>query len=142
MNLRLNFVLPVALAAVVAGCAPQAPRPAASVNRVYATDLSGGARVCTVPQSVNLVAGQPTDVTMAVGNDGGWCGIVVSQPGPRPFAAGLVTTRPQHGRLHVRRVGDYTRVDYIPNAGYRGTDAFAVRLMPGGSVLRVAATVN
>jgi hypothetical protein len=141
MIARLKFAAPLMLAVTLAGCAQQ-PRPAASVNRVYAVDLAGGAQVCTVPRSVDLVAGQPTDATMVVGNDGGWCGIAVSQPGPRPFAAGLVTTRPQHGRLHIRRVGDYTRVDYIPNAGYRGADAFAVRLMPGGAVLRVAATVN
>jgi hypothetical protein len=143
---RPSFAGPLTLLAglaLLAGCAgQQAARPAGSSARLYANDLAGGAKVCTVPQAVSLANEQPTDVTMVLDNDGGWCGIQVAQPGPKPFDAGLVTTRPQHGRLHIRKVGDNTRVDYIPNAAFGGTDAFAVRLLPGGAVLRAAVTVN
>lgn len=132
---------PAAALALLAGCAqqPQVARPAA---RVYAVDLQGGAKVCTVPAEVALSAERPAEVRMVVGNDGGWCGISVSQPGPKPFSAGLVTDRPSHGRVHIRTVGDVTRVDYIPDQGFAGEDAFAVRLLPGGAQMRVAVTVQ
>ncbi|MDN3566886.1 hypothetical protein ACFQY5_26525 [Paeniroseomonas aquatica] len=143
MNSRLTLVAPLTLLAALAGCAePQATRRAAPTTRVYANDLAGGAKLCTVQQPVSLTAGQPTETTMVLDNDGGWCGILVSQPGPKPFDLGLVETRPTNGRLHIRKVGDNTRVDYIPNAAFGGSDAFAVRLMPGGATLRVAVTVN
>jgi hypothetical protein len=147
MNTRLSACLPLAapltLMALLAGCAqPMATRSAAPTARLYANDLAGGAKLCTVPRPVNLTAGQPTEATMVLDNDGGWCGILVAQPGPKPFDLGLVEARPTNGRLHIRKVGDNTRVDYIPNAAFGGTDAFAVRLMPGGATLRVAVTVN
>ena len=145
MSPCLSVIRPFALVAglaALAGCAGPTAPTARSAARVYAADLTGGAKLCTVPQSVNLTAGQTTEATMAVENDGGWCGILVSQSGPKPFSAGLVTERPQNGRLHVHTVGDQTRVDYIPNPAYGGPDAFAVRLMPGGAVLHVAVTVN
>jgi hypothetical protein len=143
MTSRLALVAPLTLLAALAGCAqPMATRSSGSTARLYANDLAGGAKLCTVPRPVNLVAGQPTDATMVVDNDGGWCGILVNQPGPKPFDMGLVSTRPQNGRLHIHKVGDNTRVDYIPNAAYGGPDAFEVRLMPGGATLRVAVTVN
>ena len=143
MNPHFALAAPLTLLAALAGCAePQANRPVTQTARLYANDLAGGAKLCTVPRPVNLVAGQPTEATMVVDNDGGWCGILVNQAGPKPFDLGLVATRPQNGRLHIRKVGDNTRVDYIPNAAYGGTDAFAVRLMPGGATLRVAVTVN
>ena len=143
MNSRLTLVAPLTLLAALAGCAePQATRSVASTARVYANDLAGGSKLCTVPQPVNLTAGQPTEATMVVDNDGGWCGILVAQSGPKPFDFGLVETRPTNGRLHIRKVGNNTRVDYIPNVAFGGTDAFAVRLMPGGAMLRTAVTVN
>lgn len=143
MNLRLSLAAPATLLALLAGCAqPMATRSGASTARVYANDLSGGAKLCTVPRPVNLTPGQPTDATMVVDNDGGWCGILVNQPGPKPFDLGLVAVRPTHGRLHIRKVGDNTRVDYIPNAAFGGSDEFTVRMLPGGSTLRVAVTVN
>jgi hypothetical protein len=118
------------------------PPPARSTARVFFVDTQGGARACTVPTSLALAADRVTDAQMTVGNDGGWCGVTVSQPGPRPYAAGLVSTRPQHGRVHVRTVGDVTRVDFYPDAGFVGTDSFTVTLLPGSHRLRVAVTVQ
>jgi hypothetical protein len=78
---------------------------------------------------------------MTIGNDGGWCGISAAQ-GSAPFQAGLVQTRPDHGRLNIRRVGDVTRIDYFPDPGFVGPDAFAVRLLPGNAEVRATVTVQ
>jgi hypothetical protein len=126
----------------LAGCAQDRPAQTASTARVYAVDLQGGAKLCTVPDQLTLSADRPAEARMVVGNDGGWCGITVAQPGPRPYTAGLVANRPEHGRVHVRTVGDRTRVDYIPDRGFTGTDAFAVRMLPGNATMQVAVTVE
>lgn len=129
-----------ALLAGLAGCAETVNAPAARNVRYYQVDLTGVAAVCTVPAPMTLAG--PAEAAMVVGNDGGWCGVTVAQAGPTPFASHLVATRPAHGRLNVRRVGEQTRVDYIPDAGFTGTDAFAVTLVPGPAALRVAVTVQ
>jgi len=130
---------PVVALAMLAGCVEQRAVPAA---RVFAVDLQGGARLCTVPQNVELSGDRPTEARMVIGNDGGWCGISIAQSGPKPYDAGLVTARPAHGRVHIRTVGDRTRVDYIPDRNFAGEDTFAVRMLPGGAQMRVAVTVQ
>jgi hypothetical protein len=74
-------------------------------------------------------------------NDGGWCGIPVHQDGPKPFGAGLLETRPAHGDVLIHEVGDDTRIDYTPDRGFAGHDAFAVKLIPGDAIIRVTVTV-
>jgi hypothetical protein len=139
-TLGRGLVLGTALAALV-GCA-QEQRPVASGARVYHADLQGAAQLCTVPDNVTLTPGQQAEATMVVRNDGGWCGISVAQTGPKPYDAGLLVGRPQHGRVHVRKVGDRTRIDYIPDAGFGGEDRFTVRLLPGNPALRVTVNVQ
>lgn len=126
------------LAITASGC--QEP-PAARGTPVYAVDINGRAKSCTV-STVDLSDGKPATATMTLGNDGGWCGVTVAQSGKKPFAAGLVQTRAQHGQLNVHSVGDNTRVDYIPDPGFTGADQFAVRLLPGNPVLSVNVTVT
>jgi hypothetical protein len=126
-----------AMAMLLQACAQQGP--AAPGTRIFASDMAGAAKVCTVPK-VSPAAGQQTPVTMQVGNDGGWCGITVSNGG-RPFSAGLLTTEPAHGKVLNHTVGDNTRIDYTPDAQYRGPDAFAVRLIPGNATVSVSVTV-
>jgi hypothetical protein len=131
-----------ALAAVVGllglqACAPQQQQAAAPAARIYAVDVQGRSALCDVPRGVTLAAGRATDATMTMDNDGGWCGIATDRAGP-----GLVTAKPANGRLHVRKVGAITRVDYIPDRGFTGTDAFAVKLLPDQAELKVAATVQ
>lgn len=132
-----------AMAAVLAaqGCA-QVPVASAPQPRIFAVDQQGGARACTVPGDVALVPSQTSRAEMSVVNDGGWCGILVARPGPRPYAAGLVTSRPVHGRVHIRTYGNRTRVDYFPDAGYVGQDGFTVRMLPDSAALQVAVTVQ
>jgi len=128
----------VATAALLQACAekpPSAPPP-----RVFAADMTGAAKACTVPP-VTPAAGRPADVAMKLGSDGGWCAITVNNNG-RPFDAGLVVTPPAHGKLLIHTVGNDTRIDYTPAARYGGADAFTVRLIPGDAVLRVTAAVT
>lgn len=131
----------LALLGTLGACAEQAATPA-SVRRIYYVDTQGKAAVCTPPQSVSLTAGQQTDTTMTMSNEGGWCGVTLSQAGQKPYDAGMLVQRPQHGRVLVRAVGDYTRVDFFPDRGFTGTDAFTVRFAPGNPALKVTVTVQ
>lgn len=128
----------VALAGL-AGLQACAPKQQAAVPspRIYAVDVQGRSALCDVPQGVTLAADRATEATMTMDNDGGWCGIATNRAGP-----GLVAAKPAHGRLHVRKVGAITRVDYIPDRGFTGTDTFAVKLLPDQAELKVAATVQ
>jgi hypothetical protein len=120
-----------ALGLGLAGCAEK-PRVSQHTSLpVYAIDLQGGAASCTVSKPT-LAPGAEAPVTMTVANDGGWCAVAVSQDGPAPFAANLLI----HG------VGDQTRIDYTPERGFTGSDAFAVRLIPGDAVIRAAVSVT
>lgn len=126
-----------AIAVLVQACAQQGP--AAPGTRLFASDMAGAAKACTVPK-VTPAAGQQTPVTMQVGNDGGWCGITVSNGG-KPFSAGLLTTEAAHGKVLIHTVGDNTRIDYTPDARFRGADAFVVRLIPGDAAISASVTV-
>jgi hypothetical protein len=124
-------------ALLVQGC--EQPRQAASSTRLYAIDQTGGAKTCNAPQA-QPAGGQTTDVAMTVTNDGGWCGLSVSQSG-RPYSAGLLTTRPKDGKVYVHVVGDHTRIDYTPDRGFAGNDSFVVKLVPGDASVRVNVAV-
>ena len=136
---RANAGFTLAAVALLAGCAQ--PPPPVSTTRLYAIDLAGAAKRCT-PGPVTPVAGKEVAATMTVGNDGGWCAFTVAQPGPQPYAAGLLTVEPGHGRVYIHPVGDNTRIDYTPDAGYAGPDAFTVTLLPGREVIRAAVSVT
>lgn len=133
------WVALVAAAVLVTGCADQ-NRPMGSRERVFAADLAGGAKSCDAAKP-DLKDGQTSDVAMKVGNDGGWCGILLQRSG-RAFDSSLLTVRPAHGKVAVIRVGDATRIGYTPNLGFAGTDSFAVKLIPGDATVKVAVTVT
>src|SRR5690348_9256412 len=107
-----GLVVTAATALLLQGC--EKP-PAASTTRVYAADMAGAAKTCVVPK-VSPAAGQDTPVQMKLGNDGGWCAIPV-RDGSRPYAAGLLTAPPAHGKVLIHTVGDDTRIDYTPDRG-------------------------
>jgi hypothetical protein len=130
----------LAIATLLAGCAEQAKQR--SATRVYSVDFQGAAKLCKVPNNLSLAPGKPTQAEITVGNDGGWCAVTVAQSGGKPFDAGMVSTRPAHGKLLVHSVGDDTRIDYTPATGFTGSDAYAVRLVPGQAVLSVKVTVT
>jgi hypothetical protein len=141
MSNTLRVLGGLALLGTLAACA-EPPPPAASVRRVFYVDTVGKSAVCTPAQNVSLTAGRQTDVTMTMSNEGGWCGITLSQAGQKPYDAGMLVQRPQHGRVLVRQVGDVTRVDYFPDRSFAGTDAFTVRFVPGNPALKVTVTVQ
>jgi hypothetical protein len=125
----------------LAGCSSTPQGPAGSTLRTYAIDLTGGAKVCEVPK-VAPVAGAHSEAAIQVANDGGWCGIPVHQDGPKPYGAGLLMTRAAHGEVTIHEVGDDTRIDYTPDRGFAGKDAFVVKLIPGNATVHVAVTVT
>lgn len=130
------------LLAVVAlqGCAEKpAPVAAAPQPRLFAADFQGAAKHCTVSK-VALAPGKTADATMQVANDGGWCAISVALD-DAPYAAGLLSTPPDHGKVYIHPVGNDTRIDYTPALGFRGSDGFTVTLLPGRPVLQVSVTV-
>jgi Bacterial Ig domain len=129
--------LAIGTAALLQACAQQPPPPAA---RVFAADMAGAAKACSVP-ATKPVAGQETQVPMKVANDGGWCAITVNDGG-KPYSAGLLVAAPAHGKVFVHTVGNDTRIDYTPAPHFAGPDAFTVRLIPGDATIRVAATVT
>jgi hypothetical protein len=126
---------------LLSGCANQAAGPAGSTLRVYAADLASAAKACSVPK-VSVSAGAGTEAPMTVANDGGWCAITVHQDGPKPYDAGLLTARPAHGTVLIHEVGDDTRIDYTPDRGFKGSDNFAVKLIPGEATIQVPVTVT
>jgi hypothetical protein len=130
----------VAACVLLQGCSEK-PVPRGSTLRIYAADLAGGAKLCEVPKP-DLIEGKTIDASMRVGNDGGWCGLSVHQAGPKPYDAGLLVKRPAHGNVTIHSVGDDTRIDYVPDRGYAGADAFTVKFVPGVPAINVAVTVE
>ncbi len=124
------------------GCAKSpAGGAAGSKLRVYAVDLTGGAKSCDAPQ-IAPVAGQTTQAAVKMTNDGGWCGLTVHQSGPKPYDVGLLTARPEHGTILIHEVGDDTRIDYTPDRGFSGSDSFTVKLLPGDAVIHESVVVS
>jgi hypothetical protein len=121
-------------------CGPNAA-PAGSRLRVFAADMMGAAQTCEAHE-IAPAAGQTIEGAMKLSNDGGWCGLLAHQEGPKPFEAGLLAARPGHGSVLIHEVGDNTRIDYTPDRGFSGTDSFAVKLIPGDAKVIVAVTVT
>ncbi len=120
---------------LTSGCAQQG-----AWSGIYAVDAAGGARICVAPAAAPA-DGQSIAAQMQVSNEGGWCGINATRGGS-PFESYLQVARPTHGTVFAHRVGTKTRIDYTPDAGFAGTDSFAVRLLPGQAVIQVGVTVT
>jgi hypothetical protein len=125
-----------ATALLAQGCSQTAP----GWNGVFAIDAAGGARTCSAPAAAPP-DGQSVLAQMQVVNDGGWCGITANHNG-EAYTSYLLVTHPNHGKVFAHRVGPYTRIDYTPDAGFAGTDSFAVRMIPGDSNIEAAVTVT
>jgi len=119
--LHMKLIATLAAAVALSGCAAKAPPAAPAVD----LQNEGIAKTCT-PSAVDLAA--PAPATIAMTNDG-WCGVVTAEKDGQPFKLGLVKTRPAHGRVYIQPVNGQTRVEYTANAGYVGSDSFAVALM-------------
>jgi hypothetical protein len=131
--------LAIAATALLLQSCAEKPPSAPSV-RVFSADVTGGAKSCEVPK-VAPVPGQETPVAVKLGNDGGWCGITVSNGG-KPYSAGLLASAPAHGKVLIHTVGNDTRIDYTPERGFTGTDAFSAKLIPGDATIRASVSVG
>jgi hypothetical protein len=118
------------------GCAPKE----AAWDGIFAADVKGLARTCVAP-TASPPNGEPVLEQMEVSNEGGWCGILASHNGA-PYDSYLLVNRPAHGAVFAHRVGNNTRIDYTPDAGYTGTDNFSVRLIPGNALVQAVVTVT
>ena len=132
------FTTVAASALLLSACAKQevaqAPR--------QAEPLDGAAQVCTVTPN-ELPVGQPASVQMQVRNDGGWCAVRIADKDGTPFSYPLMRQKPAHGSVAVNKVNSNSRIEYTPNTGYAGPDAFTVALVPkdrGNDVLIQVAT--
>ncbi len=132
-----NWVAIGTTALLLQACA-NAPQVGSSA-RVFQADMSGGTKNCVVPK-ITPAPGQVTPVAIQMGNDGGWCGITVSDGG-KPYGAGLLVAEPAHGKVVVHTVGDTTRIDYTPVPRFAGTDSFSVKLVPGAGTVTANVTV-
>jgi hypothetical protein len=61
-------------------------------------------------------------------NDGGWCGQHLGVAYNQTIYGGAMSLsrRPAHGQVSIIPHQGYTDVDYKPNPGYVGPDAFSV----------------
>ena len=137
---RLAWAGAALVALLLQGCAEKPLTQATGQPRLFAADFQGEAKNCAAPKP-SLAAGKETAAQITLGNDGGWCAISVANDGA-PYATGLLTEQPAHGKVYIHPVGPATRIDYTPDRGYAGNDAFIVRLLPGNPVLRVSVTVQ
>ena len=87
---KLGALGALALTAMLVQACDQ-PATTVSSTRLYAIDQAGGAKTCNSP-SAQPAGGQTTDVAMTVTNDGGWCGLSVTQSG-KPYSASVLTAR-------------------------------------------------
>jgi hypothetical protein len=74
---------------------------------------------------------------LVVSNEGGWCGTYAqAQDGylPENWISGAVIEPPAHGAVRLRKTENQAHIEYRPDPGYVGPDAFAVQLQPGFSV--------
>jgi hypothetical protein len=133
-----KFIISAATLTALAlqGCT-KPPPPPVSTTRVFAHDLAGKAAFCTAPASFTPVNAKDNPVAIATGGNG-WCGVPVRSASGAPYTAGLLTEAAHNGKVIVHTVGDDTRIDYVAKAGPVSPDSFAVRLIPGDAVVRVA----
>lgn len=137
--MHIKLIATLAAAIALAGCAAKKP-PEPEFVDLQTEDI---AKTCT-PGTVDLAAATPATITMT--NDG-WCGVSTTEKDGQPFELGLVKARPAHGRVYIRPVNKQTRVEYTPDPGYVGSDAFTVALRPRtpdtpDSTLRVDVSVT
>jgi hypothetical protein len=138
---RAAWVALLMAGGLLQACSGNPAGSAGSRLRVYAADVAGAAKTCDAPR-ISPAKAENAAVVMKVANDGGWCGLRAYQAEGKPFDAGLLLDRPNHGAVLVHQVGDETRIDYTPDRRFAGSDAFTVKLIPGDATIKVAVTVT
>ncbi len=142
-----SCVMLAAVGVVLAGCAQKAPPPAAPAAPLPPTtgegkyDLLGQSSQCVAPEIVTIPDGVAQNLSLSFGNDSGWCALRLTHGG-KPFDAALLPVMPKNGVVFIHKVASFTRIDYTPNAGFSGTDAFTVKLLPGYLPLHVTVTIK
>ena len=120
--MQLKLLAPLAAVLALSACANTKPPVLAAED----PRNDGIPTTCTPTKTEMKTCGSYTG-TVAMANDG-WCGVFAVERDGKPFSLGLVRNRPEHGRVFIQKVANATRVEYTPNAGYVGSDAFTVAL--------------
>lgn len=115
-------LLALVAAAALQGCAMQAPPPAGPTRNYD----EGIAKSCTATP-IDLSASTTASSTITMTNDG-WCAVRTVEKDGKPYALGLVQTRPGHGFVLIRSYGNQTRLEYTADPRYVGADSFTVAL--------------
>jgi hypothetical protein len=76
----------------------------------------------------SVPGGSPATGQITMSNDGGWCGQHLGVEYNETIVGGAMnlSRQPAHGQVSITRHQGYTDVDYKPNPGYVGPDAFSV----------------
>jgi hypothetical protein len=76
----------------------------------------------------SVPGGTPGIGSITMSNDGGWCGQRLAVEFNNVVFGGAMrlSKKPQHGQVAIVEHDKYTDVAYQPDAGYTGTDSFAV----------------
>jgi hypothetical protein len=135
----------LAASVLLASCAPKQAAPAAEPDALPPHAGPPPAASCTVAP-FHVADGGTTAVNMTLGNDGGYCAATLTAASGRPFDAPLVPVKPLHGTPRVVRYNGRTSVEYTPDPGFSGHDAFVVKLIlrgqPGYTVLNMSVDVK
>ena len=111
MHRQFGLAVAATTALLLQACAE---KPGRSGPRIFDADMAGGAKTLHVPKIAPAAGRRTTSVEVKLGNDGGWCAITVNNGG-KPYAAGLLSTPPAHGKVLIHTVGNDTRIDYTPD---------------------------
>lgn len=116
-----KHLIAITAAAALAGCAVQP-----TAQQAAGEDLNGGiAKTCSSTPVDIAAPGATSTITMT--NDG-WCAVRLKDKDGRPFQLGLLTARPQYGRVLIQKAGGETRIEYTPENRHVGSDRFTVAL--------------
>lgn len=141
----LRLVVGLLGVASLAGCA-DAPKPVVQAPRVMPPHVGPPlAGVCHVAP-FTVADGGSASVAISMVNDGGYCAARLTNAAGQPFDAPLLPAQARHGQAAVWKYDGKTSVEYVPAAGFAGTDSFVVHLKmagkPGYTTLRVSVTVS
>ena len=122
VSLKQHLLAVTSVLLALQGCANK------PVVQADTEDLSGMATTCDGP-TIEPAPASASTAAIVMSNDG-WCAARAAEKDGQPFQLGLVSSRPEHGRVLIHKVFGKTRIEYTPDAQYAGADRFVVALRP------------
>jgi hypothetical protein len=143
---KFVFLLPLlAISAPLTGC-QKPPPPVAEAPPPLPPHLGPPPAANCLVAPFTVHDGGTVTVKMTVSNDGGYCAATLTADSGQPYDAPLVPEKPTHGEDSVVQYNHKTSIEYVPNTGYVGHDAFTAKLIvkgkPGYTTINVAIDVQ